>query len=201
MRPGTRLAGLAILVFAAGCLPDFPAPAPAPDPAPGGGSPSTGGTPSGGGGSPSTGGTPSGGTPSAMDALRQHCLDQLNAYRMQNGSPPLQLSSALNDFAQAGSVELSMDHQPHQHFISASQDGSLFSSGFSGGAAENQGDPNGWTPGPEAGAIDEILQAMMSEGPGGGHHDNIVSAQNHEVGVGLVEDSANRLFFTNDFSP
>ena len=94
-----------------------------------------------------------------------------------------------------------MDHQAHQHFVTASQNGTLFSSGFDGAAAENQGDQNGWMPGPEAGAIDQILAAMIAEGPGGGHHDAIVMPGYHKVGVGLLEDSANRLYFTNDFSP
>jgi hypothetical protein len=44
------------------------------------------------------------------------------------------------------------------------------------------------------------LKAMMDEGPGGGHHDNILAASSTRVGIGLIVDDQQQLWFTNDFS-
>ncbi len=71
--------------------------------------------------------------------------------------------------------------------------------GFCSSAAENQAP--GWpVNGDEDATIDAILKAMMDEGPGGGHHDNILAASSTRVGVGLVVDAQQQLWFTNDFS-
>jgi len=127
-----------------------------------------------------------------------HNLDQLNMYRAQNNAPALVLSSALNQFATTGSQQLAAGGQAHAHFKAASNDGSLWSSGFCSGAGENQA-PNWPVNGDENGTIDAILQSMMDEGPGGGHHDNIMNPALRRLGVGiLVRDG--RLWFTNDFS-
>ncbi len=47
--------------------------------------------------------------------------------------------------------------------------------------------------------IDVMLKLMMDEGPGGGHHDNMMNPKFRRVGVGLV-DVGGRLYMTNDFS-
>lgn len=159
----------------------------------GGGSGSGSGTTASGSGSGS--GTGGGGGGAPADAFRQHCLDQLNRYRAQSGAPPLVLDAQLDDFAQAGSDELSRDHMPHQHFLGAAQNGTLIAQ------AENQGSPTGWPTAPEDQQIDQVLDTMFGEGPGGGHHDNIVNPNYKRVGVGLVEDANGQLYFTNDFAP
>lgn len=132
----------------------------------------------------------------ALQAAIQHNLHQLNAYRARAGAQALQLDPTLNAFALQGSLELQRNHIPHGHF----QRRNVFESGFTGGAAENQGDPNGW---PIRGGlnttIDAILQAMIDEGPGGGHHDNMLNPKFRRVGIGLVVDG-NELYLTNDFS-
>jgi uncharacterized protein YkwD len=132
----------------------------------------------------------------AIQAAIQHNLHQLNAYRARAGAQALQLDPKLNAFALQGSLELRQNHIPHGHF----QRRNVFESGFQGGAAENQGDPNGW---PIRGGlnttIDAILQAMIDEGPGGGHHDNMLNPKFRRVGIGLVIDG-NELYLTNDFS-
>ncbi|HEY0076022.1 MAG TPA: stalk domain-containing protein [Abditibacteriaceae bacterium] len=132
----------------------------------------------------------------ALQAAIQHNLHQLNAYRARAGAQALQLDPKLNAFAQQGSLELKQNHIPHGHF----QRRNVFESGFQGGAAENQGDPNGW---PIRGGlnttIDAILQAMIDEGPGGGHHDNMLNPKFRRVGIGLVVEG-NELYLTNDFS-
>jgi hypothetical protein len=104
-----------------------------------------------------------------------------------------------------------MDHMPHQHFMNAISAGTLFSSGFTSQAGENQGDPNGWrqlSMDPTANEmmqIDEIQQSMYDEGPGmgeaHGHYNNImnVSGNYTRLGVGLLMVDG-QLYLTNDFS-
>ena len=120
-------------------------------------------------------------------------------YRAQAGVAPLQLDAKLSMFSQSATQALASGGGAHQYFIDASNSGQLFSDGFCNGAAENQAP--GWpVDGDENATIDAILSAMMGEGPGGGHHDNIVSSSNAIVGVGLVVQQGS-LYFTNDFSP
>lgn len=156
------------------------------------------------GGAPASPG-PDGGSPgsdgSSSDPFasnEQHCLDVLNMYRAQNGAGPLSLDAQLTEFALTGSQDLAAGGAPHQHFIDASNSGEIWNDGFCNGAAENQAP--GWPASDVNQTIDAILQSMMAEGPGGGHHDNIVNPSYTRVGVGLVLQSGN-LYFTNDFSP
>ena len=107
----------------------------------------------------------------------------------------------------AGSLELSQDHSPHQHFINAGN--SLWSNGFTSNAGENQGDPNGWTvlsadpTKNELAQIDAIQLAMYNEGPGAGephgHYMNMMNSAFKRLGVGLLEVGGH-LYLTNDFS-
>jgi uncharacterized protein YkwD len=159
-----------------------------------GGTPAGGGLP--GGGDPSGGGTPVAGT-----AAQDYNLQRLNYYRGLVGAAPLIMDAQLNAFATQGSQELLSNHIPHDHFRNASDAGTLFTTdGFSGYAAENQGDPNGWPPGTIEAQIDQILAAMWAEGPGGGHYENMIRASLRRVGIGLVLASNGELYFTNDFS-
>ena len=86
----------------------------------------------------------------------------------------------------------------HGHFAGA--DGSEFAeAGFcGGGAAENQA-PD-WPAEDVLASIDESLQMMMDEGPGGGHHDNILDPAWGKVGLSALVVNG-RLYLTNDFSP
>ncbi len=135
-------------------------------------------------------------TPPTSQNSFQHNLAQINAYRAKAGVPALQMDTQLNDFAKQGSMELQQNHKPHGHFRGAD----VWNSGFVGGAAENQGDPNGWPIRGDLNAtIDAILQSMMNEGPGGGHHDNMLNPEYGRVGIGLIVDG-DKLYLTNDFS-
>src|SRR4051794_27342008 len=136
---------------------------------------------------------------SGIDPAAQHCVDVLNMYRAQAGVAAIKYDAKLSMFSTSASQALAAGGAAHQYFIDASHSGTLFSSGFCGGAAENQAP--GWSLQPdENGAIDSVLAAMMAEGPGGGHHDAIVSPSYGIVGVGLVIQGGG-LWFTNDFSP
>lgn len=129
-----------------------------------------------------------------LDSVREHCLAKINEYRQQAGAPAMVLDDKLNAFAQAASTQLSQDHSPHAYFIANAGKCSC------GVMAENQGSPSGWPAGDANTQVDQILAAMMKEGPGGGHHDNIVNPKHKRLGVGAVGPGA-KLFFTNDFGP
>ncbi len=73
-------------------------------------------------------------------------------------------------------------------------------------SAENQGDWNGIPVLDNGGAlangkkqIDLMMKMMIDEGPGGGHHDNMLNAKMKRVGIGLVYVGG-KLYLTNDFS-
>lgn len=146
---------------------------------------------------------------SPFDQFQQHNLDVINKYRATLNVAPLVLDKQLCTFAYAGSVELSQDHLPHQHFIDAGNNNTLWTSGFNTQAGENQGDPNGWyvmSSNPttnELDQIDDIQKQMFNEGPGTGeahgHYMNMMNAQFTRVGVGLLEVNGS-LYLTNDFS-
>jgi uncharacterized protein YkwD len=142
-----------------------------------------------------TGGTTAGNN---ADPFVQHNLDALNSYRAANGASALVLDSDLDNFAGTGSQQLAAGGAAHGHFMQAISDKTIWTSGFCGGAGENQA-PNWPVNGDENATIDGILKAMMDEGPGGGHHDNIVNPAYVSVGVGLLVQSGG-LYLTNDFS-
>ena len=143
-----------------------------------------------------------------FSAAQRHNLAVVNKYRARKGLVPLKLSASLATFAHAGSVQLSHDHKPHQHFISAGA--SIFNKGFKGSAGENQGDPHGWPllvqNDPAANRIaqiDDIQKVMFAEGPGAGaahgHYMNIMNPKYRRIGIGFV-DVGGKLYLTNDFS-
>jgi uncharacterized protein YkwD len=140
-------------------------------------------------------------TTPATTSDAQHNLQMVNQYRASGGLPPLVLDPTLSSFALAGSQELTQDHSPHAHFIRAGQSGSLWTSGFTGTAGENQSSPDGWAIGAGGNQpqIDGMLAMMMAEGPSGGHYKNIMGSQFTRLGVGLVVSGGN-LYLTNDFS-
>jgi uncharacterized protein YkwD len=152
-----------------------------------------------GGSGGSGGGGSGGGGSSVADANQLHNLDALNMYRAQNGVGALAIDDQLSMFSTTASEQLEATGQAHGYFVQQANSGAIWQQGFCSNAGENQAP--GWdTNGDIDGTVDAILKAMMDEGPGGGHHDNIVNASFTRVGVGLVLDSQQRLWFTNDFS-
>jgi uncharacterized protein YkwD len=160
-------------------------------------SPQGGGGSGGGGGG--SGGSGGGGGSTTADAHAQHNLDMLNMYRAQAGVAPLVIDDQLSIFSAMASTELESTGKAHGYFMQQAASGALWTQGFCSSAAENQAP--GWpVNGNEDATIDGILKAMMDEGPGGGHHDNILAASSTRVGIGLVVDAQQALWFTNDFS-
>jgi uncharacterized protein YkwD len=133
--------------------------------------------------------------------LEQYNLDKVNEYRRAAGVPPLTLDTRMSEFARQGSQQLAAGGAAHAHYGQAGS--TMKDYGFHGTTAENQAswprlakdaDEN------RRRQIDDILKSMMSEGPGGGHHDNMLSPAYKRLGVGLVDDGKGGMSFTNDFS-
>jgi uncharacterized protein YkwD len=151
-------------------------------------------------GSSGGGGGASGGGSINADAAMLHNLDALNAYRAMNGVPALAIDDQLSAFSLTAAMELKASGNAHEYFMKQAGSGQIWKQGFCNGAAENQA-PN-WpvTGGDVDSVVDKILKLMMDEGPGGGHHDNILDRTMTRVGVGLFVDDTNHLWFSNDFS-
>ncbi len=135
------------------------------------------------------------------DATSKYNVERINAFRKHAGAPPLLYDARISGYALEGSKRLSRDHQPHAHFQATDGRGP----GLGTKTAENQGDPDG-VPAMDADPtvnldkqIDALLKLMMDEGPGGGHHDNMLNPAFRRVGVGL-HTAGGRLYLTNDFS-
>ena len=140
-----------------------------------------------------------------METLIAYNIAGINSYRAKKGLPPVVEDKKLDEYALAGSTQLSVDHKPHAHIEHDVKAGTIGSFGFSGGGAENQGDPSGifsfsddmLSNGKQQ--IDWALATMYKEGPGGGHYDNMMNGAFRRVGIGLLFVGS-RLYMTNDFS-
>ena len=127
-----------------------------------------------------------------IEDARKHALTYVNGARYLKGAVPLELDADLNAFAQEGSEQLSRDHRAHRHIED--------NAARCAGCAENQGDANGCAPEPLADQIDGALAAMMNEGPGGAHHDNMLDPRWRRLGVGIVNPGG-PMYLTIDFAP
>ncbi len=140
--------------------------------------------------------------PYPSDPLVRYNVEQINKYRSAKGLAPVLYDAKISAFARQGSERLSRDHSPHAHFAANAQG----APGFGSRSAENQGDPAGVPVLDPSDAtrngkkqIDVMLKLMMDEGPGGGHHDNMMNPRFRRVGIGLSY-SGGKLYLTNDFS-
>jgi hypothetical protein len=140
--------------------------------------------------------------PFPSDPLVKYNVDQLNAYRVKAGLAPLKFDAKVSAFAMDGSKQLSSDHKPHAHFIALAKGHPDLGTR----SAENQGDWNGVPELDTSSAlangkkqIDIMLKMMFDEGPGGGHHDNMLNPKMKRVGIGLYY-TGGKLYLTNDFS-
>jgi hypothetical protein len=117
----------------------------------------------------SCGGDPGGGNPDAAPApsdAYQLCVDKTNQLRATVGKPALTRSSTLEAFANAG-AEYDFSHNPHDHFKMQGNNLTAF--------AENEC-PH-WDlslgGGDVVQLVSKCIDAFWSEGPGGGHYDNM----------------------------
>lgn len=113
------------------------------------------------------GGDDGAGTPVDASA-KQFCVDETNRLRAMGGKPAVARSSQLEAFADAGAM---IDHagSPHDHFRQTSGGGIAF--------AENECPK--WSLQQQGGGdmtmlVKACIAAFYSEGPGGGHYDNMM---------------------------
>jgi hypothetical protein len=120
-------------------------PAPDPTPAPGGG----------------------GTTLTVTDSDLQYCVQAINGYRARAGRPALTRSAALEQFALAAATNDGKNHASHQYFQSTNGGGVA--------SAENE---IPWWHAPDYRSTREVIDQaeglFFSEGPGGGHYENMV---------------------------
>jgi len=147
-----------------------------------------------GGSSSSSGGTSTSdaGAAPSTDIL-QHCVDDINSYRAMIDLPPYARSSALEAFAATGAQSDSQTGEAHGHFISTNGGDGIAS-------AENE--IPGWPLsqyGSTTAVVDQGMQMMWAEGPGGGHYENMASTQYTQVGCGIYVTSDDSVWVTTDF--
>jgi uncharacterized protein YkwD len=131
----------------------------------------------------------SGDSPNEASADDQRfALADLNRHRAEHGAPALALSAALTQFAANGSADLAATNTAHAYFAAHGSDVGCL-------RAENQAP--GW-PGTIQDVIRKSNQAMMDEGPGGGHYENIINRRHTHVGIGVYSEG-NRHYVTTDF--
>lgn len=121
-----------------------------------------------------------GGT-SGGDAAHEVCVTETNRLRELNGKPALAHSAELEAYADEGAM-VDFDSDAHTHFITTQGGGIAF--------AENECPQQGnWRlePGGDMSAlVVECIAAFYSEGPGGGHYDNMMS-NNTKLGCGIYQ--------------
>ena len=131
-----------------------------------------------------------GGTPGDSSA-HAFCVEETNRYRAMKGKPAVTRSQALEDFANDG-AEIDFGGQPHDHFRATQGGGIAF--------AENECPK--WSLQQQGGGdmnmlVAACIAAFYSEGPGGGHYENMMGNYG-TLGCGLYE-SGGRVTIIQDF--
>jgi len=132
----------------------------------------------------------SSGNPSAQ----QFCVSETNRYRAMVGKPAVAESSSLEAYADTGAM-VDFSSAPHDHFTMTDGGGIAM--------AENECPVQGnWmlAPGGDiAMLVGQCIAAFWSEGPGGGHYDNMTGPYaklgcgiyQQGTGVTIVQDYGN----------
>jgi hypothetical protein len=108
------------------------------------------------------------------------CVDETNRYREMKGKAKVVRSQALEDYADDGAM-IDFNSTPHTHFSSTQGGGIAFAENEcpkwglqqQGGGNMNQ-------------LIAACIAAFMSEGPGGGHYENMLGNYG-SLGCGIYE--------------
>ena len=125
------------------------------------------------------GGDDGAGTPGDTSA-HAFCVDETNRYREMHGKAKVTRSQALEDFADTGAM-IDFSGQPHDHFRQTSGGGIAFAENECpkwGLQQQGGGDMNQ--------LIAACIAAFMSEGPGGGHYENMLGNYG-SLGCGIYE--------------
>jgi hypothetical protein len=130
------------------------------------------------------------GPASTFGAEKQTCYDEINRYRAENGMTGLQRSKDLEQYADEGAAYDAVNGM-HAHF--AETGGGLI--------ADAENEIPGWMLS-HYGTVDDVIiegtAAMMAEGPGGPHYENILG--NHSVmGCGIHVTDGDEVWIVQDF--
>ena len=153
----------------------------------------SGGTSNGNGNGGSSGSTSGDGTTGTATEALQHCVDAINTYRAKVGATAYTRTSALETYAAAGAQSDGSTGSAHGHF-GATEGGH--------GIAFAENELPGWARAHYTSMddlIDQGMAAMWSEGPGGGHYDNMTSKDYTQAGCGVYTTSTNAVWVTIDF--
>jgi hypothetical protein len=126
------------------------------------------------------------------EQARDYVRDYINGVRKLNGAPALVRDARLDSFAQDGSEELAVDHQPGLHLAAhASELGRR--------AVEVQGKPDGTAGTMVQDVLGAVLVASMDEAPGGARREKLLGTGWKKLGVGIARQGG-RMYVTIDFS-
>ena len=119
------------------------------------------------------------------------CVDETNRLRAGKGKAAVAHSQQLQDYANTGAM-IDFNGSPHQHFSSTSGGGIAF--------AENECPK--WSLSQQGGGdmtnlVKACIAAFYSEGPGGGHYDNMMGNY-AKLGCGIYENGG-RVTIIQDF--
>lgn len=128
----------------------------------------------------------------------QFCVDENNRLRATLGMDALQRNARLEDYATQGAKYDDNAETAHQHFKNAPLPRGALAMGeneipgFSGWSLEKQGSVHS--------IIEQGIQMMWKEGPGGGHYDNMTSRTFTDIGCGIYAASNGAVTVTIDFA-
>ena len=117
--------------------------------------------------------------PPVDSSAHAFCVEDTNRYRAMNGRAAVQRSAELEEFANVGAM-IDHDGTPHDHFRQTSGGGIAF--------AENEC-PH-WSLSQSGGDMKQLvamcIAAFYSEGPGGGHYENMLGTYG-TLGCGIYQ--------------
>ena len=114
-------------------------------------------------------------------SAHKFCVDETNRYRAMKGKPAETRSTQLETYADTGAM-VDFSGQPHQHFSSTG----------GGGIATAENECPHWNLQMAGGDMNmlvaQCIAAFFSEGPGGGHYENMMSGRT-QLGCGIFESN------------
>jgi uncharacterized protein YkwD len=129
--------------------------------------------------------------PPAQDDY-EFCVSETNRFRAQAGQPPVARAQALEAFATEGAREDHESATPHGHFQRTGGGGVAFAENACPGWL-------GWfVQGSVQATVANCLAAFYSEGPGGGHYDNMMGPY-ATVGCGWYIDANESITIVQNF--
>jgi hypothetical protein len=124
------------------------------------------------------GGHPDGAAPPGDESAHKFCVDETNRYRTMGSRAAVAESTQLESYADTGAM-IDFGSSPHSHFMQTQGGGISF--------AENEC-PH-WNLQQSGGDMNMLLAmciaAFYSEGPGGGHYDNMMNTAYSKLGCGI----------------